>query len=305
MAFQMYQYDAIGHDDEIRLLHLEMAHSETAPLRCQISHARLTQQPIYEALSYTLGGAVADTPLVCTSADDAALVTSNCQAALLKLRQQDRERILWIDVICIDQRNTPERNNQVLLMSTIYRQAMKVIVYLGEGTKETDQGMDFILEDEIMMRGRGGCPPVGLGPGVTSSPQQKAVDAILARPYFSRMWIIQELVFASDVEVICGNRAVNWRSFSLTANYVDMTKKRFNIRRLGYRPLPSVVYYRNTYRIDDPSTLLQDLGDTTHCMSTDAQDKVFALVGMSPEGGNPALRPDYSQSVTQIYAGAA
>lgn len=74
-------------------------------------------------------------------------VTKNCEYALRTLRQKDQERVLWIDAICIDQSNIPERGHQVQLMSKIYAQAIRVLAYLGEASGDSEIGMDFILED--------------------------------------------------------------------------------------------------------------------------------------------------------------
>lgn len=83
----------------------------------------------YEALSYQwylkeVGGEkntikVDDTDFV---------VGRNLYYALLELRNTEVNRKLWIDAICIDQENIEERNNQVDMMESIYREAAGVLV---------------------------------------------------------------------------------------------------------------------------------------------------------------------------------
>ena len=211
---------------------------------------------------------------------------------------------MWVDAICIDQRNVQERNSQVRLMPTIYRQAKRVLAYLGETTSDSDLGMESILEDSRWSSERPTRPPVGLGPGITSSPQQMAVDNILKRPYFERIWILQEIELARDIWIVLGDKEIDWESFSRTMFYVDMNK------RLNFGPsycsiLPTVVYYRDKSTANKPETLLQFLNDTRQCKSTDPRDKVFALLNMSTERDEPTLAPDYALSPKDVFASVA
>ncbi|KAF2443286.1 hypothetical protein P171DRAFT_331521, partial [Karstenula rhodostoma CBS 690.94] len=69
----------------------------------------------YEAVSYTWATEDRDTSLSgvlhCTSGT--IPITSNCQAAIRRLRKICAERRLWIDAVCIDQNHIAERNHQV------------------------------------------------------------------------------------------------------------------------------------------------------------------------------------------------
>jgi hypothetical protein len=58
-------------------------------------------------------------------------VTGNLKAALLQLRLPSSGRAVWIDAICIDQKNDPGRSHQVALMRKIYQLAVEVIAWLG------------------------------------------------------------------------------------------------------------------------------------------------------------------------------
>ncbi len=58
-------------------------------------------------------------------------VTINLKAALRALRQRKKVRVLWVDAVCINQADIPEKNVQVPLMSRLYSGADSVIVWLG------------------------------------------------------------------------------------------------------------------------------------------------------------------------------
>ncbi len=50
---------------------------------------------------------------------------------LIQLRGDTLERKVWVDAICINQDNIPERNRQVRMMPHIYSRAESVLVWFG------------------------------------------------------------------------------------------------------------------------------------------------------------------------------
>jgi hypothetical protein len=95
-------------NNEIRLVAiLPPSPTRQTEIECALSHAPLHDAPAYEALSYTWADLDGDSSLSSTITLNAApfLVTKNLEAALRELRLPIDERIIWIDVICIDQKN--------------------------------------------------------------------------------------------------------------------------------------------------------------------------------------------------------
>lgn len=60
-------------------------------------------------------------------------VTESLFVALNFLRHADRSRIIWIDQICVNQKNLTERSQQIHHMRFIYKYATVVTAWLGEG----------------------------------------------------------------------------------------------------------------------------------------------------------------------------
>jgi hypothetical protein len=90
----------------------------------------LNNEPKYEALSYAWGnGSEREEILVNNTVMS---VTRSLYVALAYLRRSDQCRTLWIDALCINQSNVPERNQQVGMMGEIYASATQVLVWLGE-----------------------------------------------------------------------------------------------------------------------------------------------------------------------------
>lgn len=71
-------------------------------------------------------------------------VTDNLWQALHRLRHKRKQRIFWIDAVCIDQANVEERNSQVRCMWAIYRHALETTVFLGVETEFTGPSMRWV-----------------------------------------------------------------------------------------------------------------------------------------------------------------
>ena len=51
---------------------------------------------------------------------------------------------LWIDALCINQADLGERSSQVLLMKRVFECAQGIIIWLGEGGRKSDEGMELM-----------------------------------------------------------------------------------------------------------------------------------------------------------------
>lgn len=70
------------------------------------------------------------------------MVRQNLYKFLKSYRQTLKRKYLWIDALCIDQGNIPERNHQVAQMTSIYSNAEEVIVWLGLQAAHVDALFD-------------------------------------------------------------------------------------------------------------------------------------------------------------------
>lgn len=117
---QRYHYNRIDlATDAIRLVRLPKG-DKIEPIRCQMFESYLHQAEgiPYEALSYVWGNR--------QSADMIWLdgyhfeVTKNLYEALVHLRRQDEDRVLWIDAICIDQNHNAVSDHILGLHANIH-----------------------------------------------------------------------------------------------------------------------------------------------------------------------------------------
>lgn len=75
-------------------------------------------------------------------------VTPNLKHALQRLRNGTEELVLWVDAICINQDDIPERNVQTANMRAIYQGSESVAVWLG---LENSHGLESNGSKEAMV----------------------------------------------------------------------------------------------------------------------------------------------------------
>jgi hypothetical protein len=202
---------------------------------------------------------------------------------------------MWIDALCIDQSNVQERSHQVTLMSDIYSQAAGVVIYLGENTTDSDLAIDYILDTDNPAEGN-------LLEFTKSAALIHALDHLFNRPWFNRVWVIQEVAFAVDATVICGTRTFSWSAIQNFKYWVACTE--------WLRELPFVVHtakpvFRDRMS-DDCSPILTELDRARHCDATDPRDKIYALLPflhVTEFGIN--VSPDYRSSPAKVFTGFA
>jgi hypothetical protein len=170
--------------------------NEEADIQCELFEYSLQNSDtahLYEALSYVWGNP--DVKRSVFTHEYCFNVTTNLWAALSHLRNHARERILWVDAICIDQENREEKEHQIQSMAKIYAQANRVIVWLGEGADNSNLALKAI-------RMAGGKRPTHHS---DSGRVQSAVLALLQRPWFRRIWV-REQTLDSNYKLIHRSR---------------------------------------------------------------------------------------------------
>jgi hypothetical protein len=76
-------------------------------------------------------------------------ISKSCYIALQNLRDHHGIRTIWVDAICIDQKNNSEKNMQIPLMKEIYGKARKVYIWLGESKTVEKDGIRYTSEDAL------------------------------------------------------------------------------------------------------------------------------------------------------------
>jgi len=290
-GLESYRYKALDYSQtrQIRVLVLK-AGTDDDPLRCELQTVNLQQGPVYEALSYTWADGKGDDSLRCTIAchaeDDSVrliAITANCESALRHYRSAKEDRRLWVDSICIDQSNVMERNHQVKNMIAIFRNAVRVLVFLGDGDPELDRLLEYMTNDV------GG-----------QLPRTTDFISLFRCRWFHRVWVLQEVAVAKSILVRYGNHQLIWEVLLQQGNlFTDiMASKRIPLM------LPPVVSYAlvqtntGSRHLQDKSDLLALLRVSRNCSCKDPRDKVYAVMGLLKDESHLALSADYSAPVT-------
>lgn len=215
-ASSLHSYIPLSGPNHIRLIRLEPSLHVEGPLRFSfITGDLLDFQDQYEAVSYTWGEPLLIYPL---HDDDGkhVMVTANLDQALRRLRLPVASRSLWADAVCIDQQNDVEKAQQIPLMTQIFRNATRVQAWVG-GDSEEERGMQHLSKLSRYSRGQ-------FDSGQYFGPIRDDIDSIFSMvskneilichflnlPWFSRLWIIQEVVFNNDIILLCCTSELTW-----------------------------------------------------------------------------------------------
>ena len=279
-----------------------------AKVRITIRNIELSEslKPEYEALSYTWGSA---TDLDCVyvqenEGEKALAITQNLAEALRYLRYEDRSRVLWIDAICVDQNNTAERGHQVLRMADIYRQASRVIIWLGPERDDSTLAIQELnsLGQNIEMNWNTGEVKILSGdhynqwlkeplPFAEDRRTLAAIESFLDRSWFKRLWIWQEVRLANaGALIICGEGSMLWHTFRNAIFCLYRKQSDF----LQSEQLMNLCNYRQL-----PSRLRNLLYRTRYAQCSDERDRVYAILNLTRDFSR--FEPDYSKTTRDVF----
>lgn len=208
--------DRALHDVRILVLKAGQLHM---PLKCFLLQLPLAkaEETGFETVSYCWGDpndqAVIDVeglPLrVPVSAKD----------ALQHFRCPDKDRLLWMDSICLNQADLEERSHEVARMHLIYSRGRGNLIWLGldDGDAVAAVNAMHTIFDEVLLTPdireafialikNPSCKPPNFPDHVVRC-EEVAVPflELFTRPWFRRLWIVQEAVLSKESEVYCGN----------------------------------------------------------------------------------------------------
>ncbi|KAK6063304.1 hypothetical protein SCUP515_12527 [Seiridium cupressi] len=146
-------------------------------------------------------------------------VTRNLDIALRHLRDHDRERVLWVDAICINQGDLAERSSQVSLMARIYTLARQVVIWLGPEQDDGEYALGLLdtwgSKIEVDWTTMTMAPTEAAGaetywadsthPKTLGERESRALFHLWNRQWFERLWVKQEALTAAATTMKCGN----------------------------------------------------------------------------------------------------
>lgn len=217
---------------------------------------------------------------------------------------------MWCDAICIDQNNTEERNHQVPLMRAIFSGCNFAFLWLGDEGEESSLAMYAI--EEIAKLGNVPDPPVFMPDSIRALIQQEksrngriwlALQRLLQRDFWHRVWILQELILPKDALVVCGSAVVSWKTFRKMSSILDPSGSVVDLTlgmTWGNVKVQMLIFhlFRPMKLKDNAVGIYLLVQETMHLKASDPRDKIYGLLALDSE---TTMKPDYSKSVQRLY----
>jgi hypothetical protein len=303
---------------EIRLCYIKPASGQQ--ISCTLKTVSLDDDIQYEALSYVWGDP--NDCLAITVNGQEILVTRNLATALRWVSSVTTTiRCIWIDAVCINQVDIPERNAQVLLMGDIYNKAQRVVAWLGE---DLEGSMKFACQHLRAFREHRD-PTVLTGNGIFEGVNRRIDQTIVeiaprllgnglngpekSWDYWHRVWTAQEVIKAKRVVLQTASVEMPLEWLEEFSQYMAEVARRDGLNH----PMALANVLVKTAPSVKPGShhapLLDVLNSHRRRNSSDPRDKIYGFLGISDlkDSHHPGLKVDYSpsHSVRKVYIGAA
>ncbi|KAI1304456.1 heterokaryon incompatibility protein-domain-containing protein [Xylaria venustula] len=255
--------------------------------------------PEYEAFSYTWEGENPEKekgpsmcrPMYIGPSWDVLMQARNCWELLRFARLSDVTRHVWVDAVCINQGNMEEKAHQVAKMGRIYRESSRVVVYLGP---------DIAVKPKARFPRRHDFGQLATGRVYPQNSDGSIMDLDIAKlfktRYFTRLWVVQELVLSPRTVIRIGD--------------IDVSVDSIIMKKLENTPgwdwtSTSAEWFQYVARQTlgrDPCEALQ-LVSNSNC--SDLRDRLFGILWlMNPEDIiDRGVQADYSLSAQHTWIG--
>ncbi|KAK8067218.1 hypothetical protein PG997_013965 [Apiospora hydei] len=305
--------------DEFRLLLLKPGNGDE-PLDCMIAVCSRNSGVAYEALSYAWGDPESRTDLLCN--DLPLSVTENLEAALKHLPVSHRDPSpVGGCPLHRPKRYSGERAPDPIDEDNLLRGAQKAFrlinrvvraivnrnqwalenVTLPDSSPLFQVYQDFSPANEFARLSR-----LNLG----------SIIRLLQMPWFTRLWVFQEVAFAKEIVVLCGEQAIPWWRLAQSVMYLHhkgvLLEYRLHKAVVGVKAVVEMEKLRqNAEENDSPQDLLSILLASSAAQCTDPRDKIFAVLGLAIDdnyglkGTFPEVQVDYDANVSQVYQSLA
>lgn len=270
----------------------------------------------YEALSYVWGYSTKGRTIRINQ-HYVLPITDNLFDALRRLRYNYAIRTLWVDALCIQQSNIPERSQQVARMGDVYHGAEMANVWLGESSRATNRHLMGLMPRTAYL------PRSSLRAGLLSpliwwiDGKKSDLVWMFERPFTSkrteahhgdeksrwqnRAWIIQEYALARKIAICLGAARVEVAGYgSQVPADLDKFAHRLGlptdyVRSLDSR-LSALLGLRRRRPLYEAVKILQGT------FATDPRDFVYALLGLIDQSEAMYIGVDYNMTYEEVCA---
>lgn len=224
-----------------------------------------------------------------------------------EMLQDNGYPLMWIDAICINQSDNLEKNHQVNMMGRIFSKADLAISWLGDEADDSSRIMKAIRATKNNLE--------------YSFDMSQAMRAFANRPYWRRMWVIQEFVLPPDLIILCGNDGARWEDllyFWHATNLVSIVGEATqdfrgeDVAFVSGGALAALISARSSRRdgsfrdtsqiMSGPISIDQIMTRFAYGVCSDPRDRIYALLALiEPQAGVEPLSADYKISAEELY----
>ncbi|WAO87562.1 HET domain-containing protein [Fusarium falciforme] len=335
---------------ELRLLELCPSDDSDSPIQVKIFPCRLEDvRGQFIPFSYVWGDPTVTETIIINGVP--RKVTKNLAFFLRQIRtilpqilasiSWESPTLFWADAICINQDDTEERNRQVQLMGSIYGSAPAALAWLGqaenshltaklvdafeiwldaceEGHRDATESQDYDPNFDGWMERHPDLWSFSAvsGGGRKRNPYWEAINTLLHSPYWSRIWIFQEITLPDDTLFVYGSalirlyslRALVWWMVGFaskpTYNVSFLDQENYQDLLIAVRQVISAVGssikspLATKHRLATPQRpTLALVPELAILRASDPRDKIFGLLGVM----DTHLVADYNKPAIQIY----
>jgi hypothetical protein len=318
----IYTYETLEGQPEGTIRVLTINPGDANLISCSLSNVQLNNNPSYKALSYVWGDKHCTKTIMIDG--KSFPVRPNLWAFLDRFqRYHGTTACIWIDAICVNQDDIPERNDQVLLMSKIYTQAAAVYSWLDLGTEWQPQMpawpeiMELVELGQTKFRARL-MARKDIRTAVSAACQ--TVTRLVSNVYWERAWIVQEVLLGQQVFLWYGSagelsldnfariytffvmlrRSEQYRDKPLLADLGEAFEKRHYLNRFlkfRYKEPIEGNYDRRTGR----ESLRDLLEETSTTLCSDVRDRIYAFLNLASDSDRYGITPDYGKPPADLF----
>lgn len=285
----------------IRVLDVQQGAGQSWNISCKCIHVSLddASRPPYIAISYSWGTDQKKPHQILVDGHVLS-VTQAVYDIFCSKHMTESNDLLWIDAICINQDDKDEKSVQVSLMGDVYSSADHVRVWLGPSGENSSLAMSFTETIYSIL------PEIETDPERTmyyvqkypeGGPEWVALANLLNRQWFTRTWVIQEVVMSASATVICGDdtlpwnilaraitglRALDYDTMIATEVSRDLVLTNGDVKGIGR--VVSLDAIQRSRQNDEPIPLLSLMTVFPDAETKDPLDKVYAFLGVATDG---------------------
>ena len=271
---------------------------------------------MYEAISWCWGNAEEEACIILNGR--VVPVPVNAEYVLRRLCVDQGHTSVWLDAVSVNQSDNTERGHQVAMMCDVYSSAKRVLVWLGEAdetTKSAVQSIDKLVaqcrknicrQEDIVDYFSNAEGIFKYSDLALPSCDWPSISAFYESPWFTRLWVIQEVLLAKEALCFYGNIARPWSDVGLACEWM--------IHRNSWRYTVGL-RYDGIHNASDmwecqysPPSLLKLLDMSSRYKTTEPLDKVYGLFGLLQSSAEVKtmknITPDYNKTIREVYTAA-